>query len=86
VSKFGHSPEENEMNQMSSAISWRSLILGAWVKSLRRFVGAEQASDVVLDLTEVNLVDVDVVQFLSLCVNRSGAQLWGGSDVAVKNS
>ena len=34
---------------------------------LRRFVEAEQADDVVLDLTEVNLVDVNVVRFLSQC-------------------
>jgi anti-anti-sigma regulatory factor len=34
-------------------------------------VEAEQASDVVLDLTEVNLVDVDVVQFLvSVCQSQ----------------
>lgn len=43
---------------------------------LRRFVEAEQASDVVLDLTEVNLVDVDVVRFLSLC-EAHGIRLLG---------
>jgi len=34
---------------------------------LRRLVEAEQASDVVLDLNEVNLVNVGVVQFLLHC-------------------
>ena len=43
---------------------------------LRRFVEAERASDVVLDLTEVNLVDVDVVRFLSLC-EAHGIRLLG---------
>jgi len=43
---------------------------------LRRFVEAEQADDVVLDLTEVNLVDVNVVRFLSLC-EAQGIRLLG---------
>jgi hypothetical protein len=34
---------------------------------LRRFLEAENASNVVLDLIEVSLVDVDVVQFLLRC-------------------
>jgi hypothetical protein len=34
---------------------------------LRRFLEAEYASNVVLDLTEVSLVDVEVVQFLLRC-------------------
>jgi anti-anti-sigma regulatory factor len=34
---------------------------------LRRFLNAENASNVVLDLTEVSLVDVAVVQFLLRC-------------------
>ena len=34
---------------------------------LRRSVEAEQASDVVLDLNEVSLVDVEVVRFLLHC-------------------
>ena len=34
---------------------------------LRRLVEAEQASNVVLDLNEVSLVDVEVVQFLLHC-------------------
>jgi anti-anti-sigma regulatory factor len=34
---------------------------------LRRFLESENASNVVLDLTEVSLVDVDVVQFLLRC-------------------
>jgi anti-anti-sigma regulatory factor len=37
------------------------------LRDLRRLIEAERASDVVLDLTEVSLVDVDVVQFLLLC-------------------
>ena len=43
---------------------------------LRRFVEAEKADDVVLDLTEVNLVDVDVVRFLSRC-EAQGIRLLG---------
>jgi hypothetical protein len=34
---------------------------------LRRFLDAEKASHAVLDLTEVSLVDVEVVQFLLRC-------------------
>ena len=34
---------------------------------LRRLVESEQASDVVLDLNEVSLVDVEVVRFLLQC-------------------
>ena len=34
---------------------------------LRRFLAAEHAGNMVLDLTEVSLVDVDVVQFLLRC-------------------
>jgi anti-anti-sigma regulatory factor len=34
---------------------------------LRQLVEAEHASDVVLDLTEVSLVDVDVVRYLLQC-------------------
>ena len=34
---------------------------------LRRFLEAENARNLVLDLTEVSLVDVDVVQFLLRC-------------------
>ena len=34
---------------------------------LRRFIEAENASNVVLDLTEVSLVDAEVVQFLLRC-------------------
>ena len=34
---------------------------------LYRFLEVENASNVVLDLTEVSLVDVDVVQFLLRC-------------------
>jgi len=37
------------------------------VPDLRRFLEAENASTVVLDLTEVSLVDVEVVQFLLEC-------------------
>jgi len=68
---------------------------------LRRLVEAENTSDVVIDLTEVSLVDVEVVQFLLLCEVQSirlvgcpayirewmvrEAQLYGGSNVADKN-
>jgi anti-anti-sigma regulatory factor len=34
---------------------------------LRRFIEAENANDVVLDLTEVSLVDGEVIQFLLRC-------------------
>ena len=34
---------------------------------LRQFIEAENATNVVLDLTEVNLVDEEVVQFLLRC-------------------
>ena len=34
---------------------------------LRQFLEAENASNVVLDLTEVSLVDVEVIQFLLRC-------------------
>ena len=34
---------------------------------LRRFLEAENANNVVLDLTEVSLVDTEVVQFLLRC-------------------
>lgn len=43
---------------------------------LRRFLEPGIASDVVLDLTEVSLVDVDVVQFLSRC-EAQGLRLVG---------
>jgi anti-anti-sigma regulatory factor len=37
---------------------------------LCQFLEAENASKVVLDLTEVSLVDVEVVQFLLRCAGR----------------
>lgn len=37
------------------------------LSDLRRSVEAERAHDVVLDLSEVTLVDVEVVRFLSQC-------------------
>jgi len=40
---------------------------GTQLPDLRRFVEAEHASTVVLDLTEVSLVDAEVVQFLVRC-------------------
>ena len=43
---------------------------------LRRFLEAENASNVVLDLTEVSLVDEEVVQFLLRC-ERQGIGLVG---------
>jgi hypothetical protein len=41
-----------------------------------RFLEAENASVVVVDLTEVSLVDVDVVQFLLRC-EMQGVRLVG---------
>jgi hypothetical protein len=43
---------------------------------LRRFLEAEDASNLVFDLTEVSLVDVDVVQFLLRC-EMQGVRLVG---------
>ncbi len=43
---------------------------------LRRFLEAENASNVVLDLTEVSLVDLEVIQFLLRCEMR-GIRLLG---------
>lgn len=43
---------------------------------LRRFLEEESASNVVLDLTEVSLVDVEIVQFLLRC-EVQGIQLVG---------
>jgi hypothetical protein len=43
---------------------------------LRRFLEAENASNLVLDLTEVSLVAVDVVQFLLRCEGQ-GIRLVG---------
>jgi anti-anti-sigma regulatory factor len=40
---------------------------GAQLPELRDFLEAEDASHVVLDLTEIRLVDVEVVQFLLQC-------------------
>ncbi|MCU1384487.1 MAG: hypothetical protein JWL71_3184 [Acidobacteria bacterium] len=37
------------------------------LRDLRRLVESEHASDVVLDLSEVSLVDVEVVRFLLQC-------------------
>ena len=48
----------------------------AQLPDLRRFVEAENASNVVLDLTEVSLVDVDVVRFLLRC-EAQGIRLVG---------
>ena len=42
-------------------------IHGPQLAELRRLVESEAASDVVLDLNEVSLVDVDVVRFLLQC-------------------
>jgi anti-anti-sigma regulatory factor len=42
-------------------------ISGPQLPDLGRFLEAESASNVVLDLTEVSLVDVEVVQFLLRC-------------------
>jgi len=42
-------------------------INAAQLADLRRLVESEHASDVVLDLNEVRLVDVEVVRFLLQC-------------------
>jgi anti-anti-sigma regulatory factor len=48
----------------------------AQLADFRRLVESEHASDVVLDLNEVSLVDVDVVRFLLQCETQ-GMRLAG---------
>lgn len=64
----------NDANTTQVMVSGR---IGAeHLPDLRRSVESEQACDVVLDLTEVNLVDVDVVRFLLRC-EAHGVRLVG---------
>jgi anti-anti-sigma regulatory factor len=60
-----------KITRMTEAGSTRVIVSGRigalQLPDLRRFLEAENASNVVLDLTEVSLVDVDVVQFLLRC-------------------
>ena len=57
-----------KITRVTEAGSTRVIVSGRigapQLPDLRRFLEAENASNVVLDLTEVSLVDVDVVQFL----------------------
>ena len=57
--------------RVAEAGSTRAIVSGRigapQLPDLRRFLEAEDASSLVLDLTEVSLVDVDVVQFLLRC-------------------
>jgi anti-anti-sigma regulatory factor len=69
-----------KITRMTDAAKTRVIVSGrigaAQLPELRRFVEEEHASNVVLDLTEVTLVDVDVVRFLSVCESQ-GVRLLG---------
>ena len=54
-----------EAGSTSVIVSGR--IRATQLPDLRQFIAAESAANVVLDLTEVNLVDEEVVQFLLRC-------------------
>ena len=85
----------------STSVIVSGRICAPQLPDLRRLVEAESTCDMVLDLTEVTLVDVEVVQFLLLCEMQGirlvgcpayirewmvrEAQRYGGSDVADKN-
>jgi anti-anti-sigma regulatory factor len=60
-----------KITRVTEAGSTRVIVSGRidapQLPDLRRFIEAEEASHVVLDLTEVRLVDVEVVQFLLGC-------------------
>ena len=60
-----------KITRVTQAGSTRVIVSGRigapQLPDLRRFLEAENASDVVLDLTEVSLVDEEVVQFLLRC-------------------
>jgi hypothetical protein len=60
-----------KITRVTEAGSTRVIVSGRigapQLPDLRRFLEAENASNVVLDLIEVSLVDVDVVQFLLRC-------------------
>jgi hypothetical protein len=60
-----------KITRATEAGSTRVIVSGrtgaAQLPDLRPFLEAEHAGNVVLDLTEVSLVDVEVVQFLLRC-------------------
>jgi pimeloyl-ACP methyl ester carboxylesterase len=60
-----------KITRVSEAGSTRVIVSGrigaSQLPDLRQFLEAEDASSVVLDLTELSLVDEKVVQFLSVC-------------------
>ena len=60
-----------KITRVTEAGSTRVIVSGRigapQLPDLRQFLEAENASNVVLDLTEVSLVDVEVVQFLLRC-------------------
>ena len=60
-----------KITRVTEAGSTRVIVSGrigaSQLPDLRRFLEAEPASTAVLDLTEVSLVDGDVVQFLLRC-------------------
>jgi anti-anti-sigma regulatory factor len=60
-----------KITRVTDAGSTRVIVSGrigaSQLPDLRQFIEAENAIKVVLDLTEVNLVDEEVVQFLLRC-------------------
>ena len=60
-----------KITRVTDAGSTRVIVSGrigaSQLPDLRQFIEAENATSVVLDLTEVNLVDEEVVQFLLRC-------------------
>jgi anti-anti-sigma regulatory factor len=60
-----------KITHVTEAGSTRVIVSGrigaTQLPDLRQFIEAENATNVVLDLTEVNLVDDEVVQFLLRC-------------------
>jgi anti-anti-sigma regulatory factor len=60
-----------KITRVTEAGSTRVIVSGrigaTQLPDLRQFIAAESAANVVLDLTEVNLVDEEVVQFLLRC-------------------
>ena len=60
-----------KITRATDAGSTRVIVSGrigaSQLSDLRQFIEAEKATNVVLDLTEVNLVDEEVVQFLLRC-------------------
>ena len=60
-----------KITHVTEAGSTRVIVSGrigaTQLPDLRQFIEAENATNVVLDLTEVSLVDAEVVQFLLRC-------------------